>query len=67
MKAALAVETCVRDLVVQSRARDEMTNEGTQGPTGIEEYIVLCVGAGHPPGFELMEKSKGIKCTKNCK
>ena len=53
--------------MAQSRASDEIPSEGTQGPTGIGEYVVLCAGAGHPATILYREKQKGVLCNKQRK
>ena len=48
MSTVASHDTYVRALVAHSRASDEIPSKGTQGPTGIGEYVVVCAGARHP-------------------
>ena len=57
-------DTCVRALVAHSRASDEIPSEGTQGPTGIGEYVVLCAGAGHPASILCTESKEVLSSVK---
>ena len=57
-------DTRVRALVAQSRARDEITSEGTHGPKGIGEYVVLCVGSGYPTSILCMESKEVLSSGK---